>query len=78
MIRYNGPVSRRPRASSRVSPVDHWMLAELRYHIRRFLRTREVAARAAGIEPQHYLLLLQVEPTTAGEAILERLALQDP
>jgi hypothetical protein len=60
---------------SRVSPVDYWMLAELRCHIRRFLRPREVAARAAGIEPQHYLLL-QVEPTTAGEAILERLALQ--
>ncbi len=37
------------------------MLAELRYHIRRFLRTREVAARAVGIEPQQYLLLLQAK-----------------
>jgi DNA-binding MarR family transcriptional regulator len=37
------------------------MLAELRYQIRRFLRTREVAAREAGIEPQQYLLLLQAK-----------------
>jgi DNA-binding MarR family transcriptional regulator len=41
--------------------VDYWTLAELRYHIRRFLRIREEAARRAGVEPQHYLLLLQVK-----------------
>jgi DNA-binding MarR family transcriptional regulator len=41
--------------------VDYWTLAELRYSIRRFLRTREVAARAAGIAPQQYLLLLQLK-----------------
>ncbi len=76
------PVSRRRRASSRVRPVDYWMLAELRYHIRRFLRTREVAARAVGIEPQHYLLLLLQakglrgrEPVTLG-TLAERLQLR--
>jgi DNA-binding MarR family transcriptional regulator len=46
--------------------------------VRRFLRTRELAARAAGIEPQQYLLLLQVkglegrQPPTIG-ALAERL-----
>lgn len=63
------PVSRHRRASSRVSPVDYWMLAELRYHIRRFLRTREVAARAVGIEPQHYLLLLQAKGLRGRQAV---------
>lgn len=61
--------------------VDYWTLAELRYYIRRFLRARELAARAAGIEPQQYLLLLQVKalegrkPTTIS-ALAERLQLQ--
>jgi DNA-binding MarR family transcriptional regulator len=58
--------------------VDYRALAELRYQVRRFLRKREVAARAAGIEPQQYLLLLQVKglegqaPATIG-ALAERL-----
>jgi DNA-binding MarR family transcriptional regulator len=57
-----------PRARRRPSPsraavdaVDYATLADLRYQIRRFLRTREEAARAAGIEPQQYLALLQVK-----------------
>jgi DNA-binding MarR family transcriptional regulator len=41
--------------------VDYTTLADLRYRIRRFLRTREVAARRAGVEPQQYLVLLQVK-----------------
>src|ERR671930_928007 len=41
--------------------VDYPALADLRYQIRRFLRVREVAARAARVEPQQYLLLLQVK-----------------
>jgi DNA-binding MarR family transcriptional regulator len=45
----------------RTAQVDYWTLAELRYQIRRFLRLREVAARRAGVEPQRYLLLLQVK-----------------
>jgi DNA-binding MarR family transcriptional regulator len=61
--------------------VDYRTLAELRYHVRRFLRAREVAARAAGIEPQHYLLLLQIKglqderPATVG-TLAERLQLR--
>jgi len=43
------------------SGVDYQTLADLRYHIRRFLRVRESVARAAGVEPQHYLLLLQIK-----------------
>lgn len=69
----------------RVQParsVDYRTLAALRYQIRRFLRTREVAARTAGVEPQHYLLLLQIkgleedeQPATVG-ALAERLQLR--
>ncbi len=65
----------RARASD---AVDYQALADLRYQIRRFLRTRETAARAAGIEPQQYLVLLQIkgvegrEPATIG-ALAERL-----
>jgi DNA-binding MarR family transcriptional regulator len=61
--------------------VDYGTLAELRYQIRRFLRAREIAARAAGIEPQHYLLLLQIKglegkrSATVG-ALAERLQLR--
>ena len=58
--------------------VDYRTLADLRYQIRLFLRGRETAAREAGIEPQQYLLLLQVKgfegvgPATIG-ALAERL-----
>jgi len=61
--------------------VDYQTLAELRYHIRRFLRVREDAARLAGVEPQQYQLLLQVKglvgrgPATIG-ALAERLQIR--
>jgi DNA-binding MarR family transcriptional regulator len=61
-----------------VGPVDFWTLAELRYHIRCFLRIRETTARAKGVEPQQYLLMLQVRglegrrPATIG-TLAERL-----
>jgi DNA-binding MarR family transcriptional regulator len=61
--------------------VDYATLADLRYHIRSFLRIREEAARAAGIEPQQYVLLLQVKsfegrrPATIG-ALTERLQIR--
>ena len=60
------------------TPIDYWTLAELRYHIRRFLRVREVAVRARGVEPQQYVLLLHVKglegrrPATIG-TLAERL-----
>lgn len=41
--------------------VDYRALSDLRYQLRRFLRIREVAARAAGVEPQQYLVLLQIK-----------------
>ena len=61
--------------------VDYWTLAQLRYHIRRFLRAREIAARAAGIEPQPYLVLLQLKGLTGKRAatigtLAERLQLR--
>lgn len=65
----------------RTPRVDYATLADLRYHIRRFLRVREEAARAAGIEPQQYLVLLQVkglearQPATIG-ALTERLQIR--
>jgi DNA-binding MarR family transcriptional regulator len=58
--------------------VDYRSLADLRYHIRGFLAVREAAARAAGLEPQQYLLLLQMKgresdgPATVG-MLAERL-----
>src|SRR5256712_9297800 len=66
---------------SRPPHVDYQALADLRYQVRRFLRTREVAARAAGVAPQQYVLLLQVkgldgrEPATI-RALAERLQTQ--
>jgi DNA-binding MarR family transcriptional regulator len=69
-------------ARRRLAPrVDYETLADLRYHIRRFLRVREDAARGAGIEPQQYVLLLQVKgfesrrPATIG-ALTERLQIR--
>jgi DNA-binding MarR family transcriptional regulator len=55
-----GSKARTTRRAER-SGVDYQTLADLRYHIRRFLRVRESVARAAGVEPQHYLLLLQIK-----------------
>jgi DNA-binding MarR family transcriptional regulator len=78
--RYTAIIMRRS-PPAREPAVDYGTLAELRYHIRRFLRAREVAARAAGVEPQHYLLLLQIRgleddrPSTVG-ALAERLQLR--
>ena len=71
----------RTRRGPAPPPVDYSTLAELRYHIRRFLRRREEMARAAGIEPQQYLVLLQVKglendgPPTIG-ALAERLQIR--
>ena len=52
----NRPTRKRGQPS-----VDYRTLADLRYHIRRFLRTREGSARAVGVEPQQYLMLLQIK-----------------
>lgn len=56
-------------------------MAEFRYQLRRFLRFSELAARAARLQPQHYLLLLElrglpaeVRPTVG--ALAERMQLR--
>ena len=46
--------------SRTVTSTDYQALAEFRYLIRRFLNTAEQDARALGLEPQQYLLLLAV------------------
>src|SRR3989475_11602799 len=69
------------REAGAASPVDYEPLAELRYQIRLFMRRREEAARAAGIESQQYLLLLQLKgvedrgPITIG-TLAERLQIR--
>jgi DNA-binding MarR family transcriptional regulator len=67
--------ARGPAKPPRRTRIDYAALADLRYHIRRFLRSREVAARAAGIEPQQYLALLQIKGLEAhGELTIGVLA----
>ena len=61
--------------------LDYRTLADLRYQLRRFLRTREIAARAAGVEPQQYLALLQIKGLEGREVatirvLAERLQIQ--
>lgn len=50
--------SRRPSVT--FSQADYESLAEFRYHLARFLRRRKDAARAEGLQPQQYELLLSV------------------
>jgi DNA-binding MarR family transcriptional regulator len=62
-------------------PFDYQALAELRYHIRRFLRLSEQAARSAEIEPQQYQLLLALKGLPADRKptmseLAERLQIQ--
>ena len=71
------PAGRTTR-SGRGNRVDYATLATLRYQIRRFLRVRELAARSAGVEPQQYLVLLQLkglesDGTTTVGRLAERL-----
>ena len=60
VLRYDSLVIRARWRRKRKGVIDYPTLAELRYRIRKFLRVREVAARAAGVEPQQYLVLLQL------------------
>ncbi len=64
-----------------ISMTDYRALAEFRYHIRRFLRFSEQAARAAGLAPQHHQLLLAIKGLPEGRnatisELAERLQLQ--
>ena len=46
--------------SKRIGTAEIRALAELRYRIRLFLKEGDAAARAAGLEPQQYLMLLAI------------------
>src|SRR5256885_3235516 len=57
-------------------------LAELRYRLRKFVREGDAVARAAGLEPQQYLLLLALRGLPEGveatiRTLADRLALKD-
>jgi DNA-binding MarR family transcriptional regulator len=54
---------------------DYRALAEFRYQIRRFVNFSEQAARAAGLEPQQYVMLLSIRGLPADkEATIRTLA----
>jgi DNA-binding MarR family transcriptional regulator len=61
--------------SGEVNENDYQALAEFRYHIRRFLRFSERAAREAGVEPQQHQLMLAVKGMPDGtQATISELA----
>jgi DNA-binding MarR family transcriptional regulator len=64
-----------------ITPTEYRALAELRYLIRHFLREGDAKARAVGLEPQQYLMLLAIRGLPEGSAatiqtLAERLALK--
>src|SRR4029077_641133 len=64
-----------------ITPAEYAALAELRYLIRKFVGEGDAVARAAGLEPQQYLLLLALRGLPEGEdatirALADRLALK--
>jgi DNA-binding MarR family transcriptional regulator len=46
--------------SKKISTAEYEALAELRHRIRLFLKEGDATARAAGLEPQQYLMLLAI------------------
>ncbi len=54
--------------SSRLAETDYRSLAEFRYRIRLFLAESEETARAAGLEPEQFQLLLAVRGMPQGNA----------
>lgn len=64
-----------------ITPAEYRALAELRYLIRHFVREGDAKARAVGLEPQQYLMLLAIRGLPAGseatiQTLAERLALK--
>jgi len=64
-----------------ITSAEYRALAELRYRIRHFLREGDAKARAVGLEPQQYLLLLAIRGLPEGreatiQTLAERLALK--
>src|SRR5258708_39562391 len=67
--------------SRKISLMEFRALAELRYRIRLFLRESDASARAAGLEPQQYLMLLAIRGLPEGmpakiQTLADRLALK--
>ena len=64
-----------------ITSAEYTALAELRYLIRKFVGQGDAVARAAGLEPQQYLLLLAIRGLPEGEdatiqTLADRLALK--
>src|SRR5580700_7844473 len=64
-----------------ITPAEYRALAELRYRIRHFLQEGDAKARAVGLEPQQYLMLLAIRGLPEGseatiQTLAERLALK--
>lgn len=64
-----------------ISTAEYQALAELRYRLRKFVGEGDAVARAAGLEPQQYLLLLALRGLPEGveatiRTLAERLALK--
>src|SRR2546430_8409894 len=58
-----------------ITTAEYQALAELRHRIRKFVREGDAVARAAGLEPQQYLLLLALRGLPEGvEATIRTLA----
>jgi DNA-binding MarR family transcriptional regulator len=58
-----------------ITTTEYQALAELRYRLRRFVGEGDAVARAAGLEPQQYLLLLALRGLPEGvEATIRTLA----
>jgi DNA-binding MarR family transcriptional regulator len=67
--------------AAEITTAEYRALAELRCRIRHFLREGDSVARAAGLEPQQYLLLLAIRGLPEGEeatirTLAERLELK--
>jgi DNA-binding MarR family transcriptional regulator len=67
--------------AAEITTAEYRALAELRYLIRKFVGEGDAAARAAGLEPQQYLLLLALRGLPDGEeatirSLADRLALK--
>ena len=67
--------------AAEITTAEYRALAELRYLIRKFVGEGDAAARAAGLEPQQYLLLLALRGLPEGveatiRTLAERLALK--
>jgi DNA-binding MarR family transcriptional regulator len=68
-LRYNRSMAKE------ITSAEYQALAELRYRIRKFVREGDAVARAAGLEPQQYLLLLALRGLPEGvEATIRTLA----